>query len=468
MIKRKVLKGTHLPVEVKKIQAGYLHSSYFKDLYQYLLQNKLLSSKSAIKKLQAISEKYVLLDSLLFRIYPEKETAALAIPEKCADKIITLYHKNLFAGHQGVIKMYLTISDKFFIPNLMQYLRSYIKGCHICQLSTNEKLPSRHLQTRINLNYIPMSRLSMDLKVMPRLHKGHEYIQCIIDEVINFLITVKNFHAKSEEVGEALLEHVITKYCIPEYIIMDQDSAFMSSIVTYLFQRLDIEIKNIAPFNHQPLQVEHGIKFLACILTKHLTGLDQMWTKNLSLATFANKTFNSPNLGNYSPYEMTFGRKPKLLLNVQTNPDIKVSRNFREYYESLNKRIKYLQNLLFNFKSQRLAMISKDRENFQYRGGDLVYIISPLTSQLRTNSQKIAVKYLGPVVVYKIVGPHNYLLMTLDGIILKGIFEHKRLKPAIIRTSHGNVQNLAELRQVMNTELKLNQNSSNSMLSMIK
>ena len=78
-------------------------------------------------------------------------------------------------------------------------------------------------------------------------------------------------------------------------------------------------------------------------------------------------------------------------------------------------------------------MINKDGENFQYKGGDLVYIISPLASQLRTNSWKIAVKYVGPVVVYKIVDPHNYLLMTLDGRILKGIFEHERLKPTIIR-----------------------------------
>ena len=101
-------------------------------------------------------------------------------------------------------------------------------------------------------------------------------------------------------------------------------------------------------------------------------------------------------------------------------------------------------------------MLNKDKENFQYRGGDLVYIISPLTSQLRTNSWKIAVKYVGPVVIYKIVDPHNYLLMTLDGRILKGIFERERLKPAIIRTNHGNVQNLAELRQIINTGLKLN------------
>ena len=101
-------------------------------------------------------------------------------------------------------------------------------------------------------------------------------------------------------------------------------------------------------------------------------------------------------------------------------------------------------------------MINKDRENFQYRGGDLVYIISSLTNQLRTASWKIAIKYVGPVVVCKIIDHHNYLLMTLDGKILRGIFEHERLKPAFIRTNQGNVQNLADLRQIMNTNLKFN------------
>ena len=101
-------------------------------------------------------------------------------------------------------------------------------------------------------------------------------------------------------------------------------------------------------------------------------------------------------------------------------------------------------------------MINNNRENFQYRGGDLVYILSPLTSQLRMNSRKISVKYIGPVVIYKIIDPHNYLLMTLDGIMLRGIFEHERLKPTVIRTSWGNIHKLAELKQVMNRDMKLN------------
>ena len=96
-------------------------------------------------------------------------------------------------------------------------------------------------------------------------------------------------------------------------------------------------------------------------------------------------------------------------------------------------------------------MINKDRGFFQYNSGDLVYIISWLTSQLRTYSRKEALKYIVPLVIYKIVDPHNCILMTLDGKILRGLFEHKRPKSAIIRTSQGNVYNLSQLEQVINT-----------------
>ena len=217
----------------------------------------------------------------------------------------------------------------------------------------------------------------MDLKVMPKFHKGHKFILCIINEVTNYLIAVPVFEARSEEIGEALIENVITKYCIPEYIIMDQDSAFMSSLTTCLLDKFNIKIKTVAPYNHQSLQAEHGIKLLSNILSKHLTSLGQMWPKYLSLATFAYNMFNTLNLGNLSPCELPFGRKPKALINLESNPNIKVSRTFREYYELLNKRVKYLQDILFNFKSKRLAMINKDRVFFQYKSGDLVYIMPP-------------------------------------------------------------------------------------------
>ena len=97
VIQQEVLKGTHLSITIKDILAGYLISSYFKDIYLYLAKNKLPSTKSVIRKVETL------------------------------------------------IKTYLTINDKFFIPNLIHYLRSYIKGCHICQLTCNEKLLTRQI-----------------------------------------------------------------------------------------------------------------------------------------------------------------------------------------------------------------------------------------------------------------------------------------------------------------------------------
>ena len=231
---------------------------------------------------------------------------------------------------------------------------------------------------------------------------------------------------------------------------MDQDSAFMYSLMTYLINKFNIKIRTVAPYNHQSLHPEHGIKSLSTILTKHLTNLGQMCPKYLLLAMFAINIFNTPDLGNYSLYELIFDRKSRPLLKLDSNPDIKVSGTFKEYYELLNKRLKYLHDILLNFNSKRLAMINKDRAFFQYNSRNLFYIISLLTSQLCTSARKVTIKYMGPVVIYKIIDPHNCLFMTLDGRILRGFFEHERLKVTNIRMSQGNVHNLAQLKQIMN------------------
>ena len=103
----------------------------------------------------------------------------------------------------------------------------------MCQLSRKDKTPTRQLQARINLDYRPSLKLSMDFKAMPKSHKGHKFILCIIDEVANYLRTVPIHNSRSEEIGDAIIENVVSKYCIPEYIIMDQDSAFMSILMNY-------------------------------------------------------------------------------------------------------------------------------------------------------------------------------------------------------------------------------------------
>ena len=109
--------------------------------------------------------------------------------------------------------------------------------------------------------------------------------------------------------------------------------------MNYLFKKVDIKIKTVAPYNHQSLQAEHGIKSLSMILTKNLPDLGQMWPKYLPLVTLAYNTFNTPSLANYSPYKLVFSRKPKLLLDLEINPNSKVSGMFKDCYITIEQEI---------------------------------------------------------------------------------------------------------------------------------
>ena len=108
---------------------------------------------------------------------PDRKTILLAVPEVCADKIIILYHTSLFAGHQAVMKTYFTIDDKFFIPGLMHYFRSFIKGCHTCQLVRMDKLPMKQLQIRIYCIIDPCQDFEHGSQ-MPRSQRSQIYFLC--------------------------------------------------------------------------------------------------------------------------------------------------------------------------------------------------------------------------------------------------------------------------------------------------
>ena len=93
---------------------------------------------------------------------------------------------------------------------------------------------------------------------MPLSSKGLKFILCKIDEVTNYLITVHIYQSKAEEIGDTLIEHVVIKYCILDYIILDQDSALIPSLINYLFNKLDIKKKQSHPIiiNHYMLSIE--------------------------------------------------------------------------------------------------------------------------------------------------------------------------------------------------------------------
>ena len=144
-IKTRVIHSLELPIQAQDLVKAYQHSTRFCDIYQYITDGKLPSSTKAQNCIRAKALNYVVINHFLFRIDTQKEKDLdrgnpflLVIPEKYEPIIFNTYHDSLLAGHQGPYHTVMTIRQKFFIHNLMNKVKSYIKACHTC-LKTKPK-----------------------------------------------------------------------------------------------------------------------------------------------------------------------------------------------------------------------------------------------------------------------------------------------------------------------------------------
>ena len=272
-INKKVLRDTNLCVDQRDLKAAYLTSPHFRDIYLYLLQNRLPLRKGAARRLDQNARNYLILDGLLFKILDDGEgnlDTVLCIPTSKVYILLNAYHSSILGGHTGITKCYHTISQRFYCPNLADNLRAYITGCHVCQLFKKGKDFKRPYQKRINLNVPAMTKLSMDIKQMP-VNKGYSHILVLLCEVTNYMVALPLMSTRTLHILDAFQRGYLAYFGPPTQIVCDQDPAFTSSLMEAFVTQLNIKVILASPTNHQSLQAEHGIKSLSGLLVKHLS-----------------------------------------------------------------------------------------------------------------------------------------------------------------------------------------------------
>ena len=454
-----MLRDTNLCVDLRDLKAAYLTSPHFRDIYLYLLQNRMPLRKGAAKRLDQNARNYLILDGLLFKMLDEEEgnlDTVLCIPTSKVYILLNAYHSSILGGHTGITKCYHTISQRFYCPNLAENLRAYITGCHVCQLFKKGKDFKRLYQKRINLNVPAMTKISMDIKQMP-VNKGYSHILVLLCEVTNYMVALPLMSTRTPHILDAFQKGSLAYFGPPTHIICDQDPAFTSSLMEAFVTQLNIKIVLVSPTNHQSLQAEHGIKSLSGLLVKHLSTV-WSWHSVLPYSMLCYNGYSSPNLNGYSPYELVFGHKMTLSHELEIKVDTVVSGTFKDYYGKLKKNPQYMGERLQKFRSQRLDLLNKDREYQAFEVGQIVYMFQARGSVVETGSRKIRCNYIGPVVIFKAVGPNQFLLMSLDGLVYPHLIEQSRLKAGTIWTTKGNVNNLADLRKALSTGLSIGAN----------
>ena len=415
--------------------------------------------KGAAKRLDQNARNYLTLNGLLFKILDNGEEnldTVLCIPTSEVHILLNAYHSSLLEGHTGITKCYHTIIQRFYCPNLAENLRAYITGCHVCQLFKKGRDFKRPYQKRINLNVPAMTKISMDIKQMP-VNKGYSHILVPLCEVTNYMVALPLMSTRAPHILDAFQKGYLAYLGPPTHIICDQDPAFTSSLMEAFVTQLNIKIILVSPTNHQSLQAEHGTKSLSGLLVKHLSTV-WSWHSVLPYSMLCYNGYSSPNLNGYSPYELVFGHRMTLSHELEIKVDIVVSETFKDYYENLKKNLQYMGERLQKFRSQRLDLLNKDREYQAFEVGQMVHLFQARGSVVETGSRKIRCNYIGPLVTFKAVGPNQFLLMSLDGLIYPHLIEQSRLKAGTIWTNKGNVNNLADLRKALSTGLSIGAN----------
>ena len=328
-INKKVLRDTNLCVDLRDLKAAYLTSPHFRDIYLYLLQNRMPLGKGAAKRLDQNARNYLILDGLLFKILDDGEgnlDTVLCISTSKVHILLNAYHSSLMGGHTGITKCYHTISQSFYCPNLAENLRAYITGCHVCQLFKKGKDFKRPYQKRINLNVPAMTKISMDIKQMP-VNKGYSHILVLLCEVTNYMVALPLMSTRTPHILDAFQKGYLAYFGPPTHLVCDQDPAFTSSLMEAFVTQLNIKIILVSPTNHQSLQAEHGIKSLSGLLVKHLS-IVWSWHSVLPYSMLCYNGYSSPNLNGYSPYELVFGHKMTLSHELEIKVDTVVSGTF--------------------------------------------------------------------------------------------------------------------------------------------
>ena len=251
-INKKVLRDTNLCVDLRDLKAAYLTSPHFRDIYLYLLQNRIPLGKGAARRLDQNARNYLILDGLLFKILDDGEgklDKVLCIPTAKVHILLNAYHSSVIGGHTGITKCYHTISQRFYCPNLAENLRAYITGCHVCQLFKKGKEFKRPYQKRINLNVPAMTKISMDMKQMP-VNKGYSHILVLLCEVTNYMVALPLMSTRTPHILEAFQRGYLAYFGPPTHIVCDQDPAFTSSLMEVFVTQLNIKVILVSPTNH--------------------------------------------------------------------------------------------------------------------------------------------------------------------------------------------------------------------------
>ncbi|RMB99706.1 hypothetical protein DUI87_23708 [Hirundo rustica rustica] len=155
------------------------------------------------------------------------------IPKAYAQKILKRLHSQTHWGTQALAEQFL----KFFgCKGIFEVAKQEVQGCMICQKINKSRIRQVTRGGR-PLAYCPFGRIQVDSTELPKIGR-HKYLLVVVDQLTHWVEAFPSPRATAQAVVKKLLEEIIPRYGIPDFIDSDQGRHFTSKIIKHLADAL--------------------------------------------------------------------------------------------------------------------------------------------------------------------------------------------------------------------------------------
>jgi hypothetical protein len=397
------------PKFLDAIKAGYPTDSYFKPVFEYLIQNQ--PEQKQFKKRYGLFEAK---DGFLYF----KSGKRMCIPESSKNLRKTLlqeHHETPMAGHFAFEKTQISISEKYFWPRMDRSIQNFIRSCITCQKTKDTDSLTSGLLLPLDVPKRPWSSVALDfITGLPTTDSGFDAILTFVDSFSKMAHFVPcSSSTNAPQTAQLFLNQVFRYHGMPKSIVSDRGPQFTSDFWRSFFSLIGTKI-SLSTANHPQTdgQSERANQSIIALLRAFAEQFLHNWDKFLPILEFAfNNTLNSST--GYSPFQVNYGLSPLIPTDMISGTLISIDHEdinlILEKIETIHKIVK--ENLLVA-KDKQAASSNKGRKEELFKKGDLVWLSSEhiLPSTVVVTNSKLKPKFTGPYKVLKVINDNAYEL----------------------------------------------------------
>jgi transposase InsO family protein len=340
-------------------------------------------------------------------------------------------------GHRGIQATYLSITERFWWPNIYQSVVDFVRSCHQCQVHSTQKVS---LPVTVSEPYGLWRKVYLDAMVMPKAH-GYRYIIVARDDLTRYPEGRNLRNLTSKAVATFIWEDILCRHGAVEEIVTDNGPE-VKGAVDELCLRYKIHHIRISPYNSQANGVvENGHFILRQSIIKACDGDTGHWPYLTHHALWADRITIRQSTG-FSPFYLNKGVEPVLpfdlieatylgpaLDSIISTTDLLAHRirQLEKREDDLRLAEKRLLKSRFQSKEQFEKHFQHRLHDFDFKPGSLVLVRnSRVEAEL---DRKVKPRYLGPFIVIRRNKRGSYTLAELDGSISKRSYAAFRLIP---------------------------------------